>query len=319
MYSLLLLPIVAFVSSLLLTPAVRHFARRWNILDHPGERKIHLRPVPRIGGVAVALAYFVAYGALFVIGPRDSQVLWSARADISRILPAAIVIFAVGLLDDIHDLRPWQKLIGQFAAAALAYRGGVHIGGFGSGGMAEWWSFPATASWLLLCTNAVNLIDGVDGLAAGVGFFATCTTLLAALLQRNAVLALAIAPLAGALLGFLRFNFNPATIFLGDSGSLFIGFLLGCYGVLWSQKSATILGMAVPLMTLAIPLLDTSLAIGRRLLSNQPIFAADRAHIHHRLLDRGLNPRNAALLLYAFCTLAGIVSLLMTSYLGQGH
>jgi UDP-N-acetylmuramyl pentapeptide phosphotransferase/UDP-N-acetylglucosamine-1-phosphate transferase len=138
--------------------------------------------------------------------------------------------------------------------------------------------------------NAVNLVDGMDGLAAGVGFFATVTTLIAALIHQNLELAIVTVPMAGALLGFLRYNFNPASIFLGDSGSLLVGLLLGCYAALWSQKSATMLGMAAPLMALAIPLLETSLSILRRALRNRPVFGADAGHIHHKLLEQGLTP-----------------------------
>jgi len=159
------------------------------------------------------------------------------------------------------------------------------------------------------CSNAFNLIDGIDGLAAGLGLFATLTILTGALLQGNLALALATAPLAGALLGFLRYNFNPASIFLGDSGSLLVGFLLGCYGVVWSQKSATLLAMTAPLMAMAVPILDVCLSIARRFLRRQPIFGADRGHIHHRLLDRGLSPRKVALLLYAAGGLAALFSI----------
>ena len=173
-----------------------------------------------------------------------------------------------------------------------------------------WLSVPLTVLWLVACANAVNLIDGIDGLATGVALVATLSTLVAALLQSNFPLALATAPLAGALLGFLRYNFNPASIFLGDSGSLSLGFLLGCFGIIWGQKSATILGMTAPLMALSIPLLDTALAIARRVLRGQPIFTADRRHIHHLLLDRGFTPRRAALLLYGVCGLAAGLSLL---------
>ena len=157
-----------------------------------------------------------------------------------------------------------------------------------------WWTLPLTLLWLVACMNAFNLIDGVDGLASGLGLFATVTTFVAALLQKNVPLALATIPLAGALLGFLRYNFNPASIFLGDSGSLLIGFLLGCFGVIWSQKSATFLGMTAPLMTLAIPLLDVCLSVVRRYMRHEPLFKADRGHIHHRLLDRGFTPRRVA-------------------------
>src|SRR5207247_514333 len=173
-------------------------------------------------------------------------------------------------------------------------------------------SLPLTLLWLVGCANAFNLIDGVDGLATGLGLFATLTMVIAALLHGNLTLAIATAPLAGALLGFLRYNFNPASIFLGDSGSLLVGFLLGCYGVLWTQKSATLLGMAAPLMALSIPILDVCLSIGRRFLSQSPIFGADRGHIHHRLLDRGLSPRRVALLLYAVGGLGALFSILQS-------
>jgi UDP-GlcNAc:undecaprenyl-phosphate GlcNAc-1-phosphate transferase len=166
--------------------------------------------------------------------------------------------------------------------------------------------------WLVLCTNAFNLIDGVDGLATGVGLFATLTMVLAAFLQHNLALAAATLPLAGFLLGFLRYNFNPASVFLGDSGSLLIGFLLGCYGVIWSEKSTTLLGMTAPLMAMFVPLLDVGLSIVRRFLRHQPIFDADRGHIHHRLLDRGLSPRGAVLLLYGACLLGALFSMAQT-------
>ena len=157
-------------------------------------------------------------------------------------------------------------------AACIAYAVGVQVSGIAGYLAPGWLSLPLTVLWLVACTNAFNLIDGVDGLASGVGLLAAFTTLAAALLQNNAALALATAPLVGALLAFLRYNFNPASIFLGDSGSLTIGFVLGCFGAIWSQKSATLLGMTAPLMALSIPLLDTALAVVRRFLRHQPIF-----------------------------------------------
>lgn len=309
MYSLVFLGIFSFVLSLVLTPVVRNAFRRWGLVDHPGdERRVHDHPVPRVGGVAIVLAYVLSYAAMFALG-LNAGLLWNSIA--LRLLPAATLVFAIGLVDDLLSLKPWQKLLAEFLAAGLAYLAGVHVDGFGGFHIGHGWSFPLTIIWLVGCANAVNLIDGIDGLATGVGLFATCTMVLAALLQGNIVLALAVVPLAGCLLGFLRYNFNPATIFLGDSGSLFIGFLLGCYGVLWSQKAATILGMTAPLMALAVPLLDTGLAIARRFLRHQPIFGADRRHIHHRLLDRGLTPRKAALILYGCCALGACFSLFM--------
>jgi UDP-GlcNAc:undecaprenyl-phosphate GlcNAc-1-phosphate transferase len=174
----------------------------------------------------------------------------------------------------------------------------------------DWLSPVATIFWLVGCANAFNLIDGLDGLAAGVGLFATFTVLIAAMLSGDMELALIATPLAGALLAFLRYNFNPASIFLGDSGSLTIGFLLGCYGVIWGQKSATLLGLSAPVMAMAIPLLDASLSIVRRFLRHQPIFGGDRGHIHHRLLDKGITPQASAIIIYLFCCVGAILSLL---------
>jgi len=222
------------------------------------------------------------------------------------------VVFLTGLLDDLMGLRPWQKLIGQLCAGGLAIWAGVEIQQVDGLVFSPLWGIPVTLVWLIGCTNAFNLIDGVDGLAAGIGLFATVTTLIAALMQGNMDLAYATAPLAGALLGFLRFNFNPASIFLGDSGSMLIGFLLGCFGVIWSQKSATLLGMTAPLMALSIPLLDTGIAIVRRFLRRKPIFEGDSGHIHHQLLARGFTPRGVALLLYGVCGLAAAFSLLQS-------
>ena len=167
--------------------------------------------------------------------------------------------------------------------------------------------------WLLLTTNALNLIDGLDGLCAGMGLTAATAMFAAALVQQNYPLAHATFPLAGALVGFLCFNFNPATVFLGDSGALMIGFLLGCFGMVWTGKTATLLGFTTPLLVLAIPLLDVSLSIVRRSLRQQPIFSADRGHIHHRLLDRGLSTRRVVLTLYLAAALSAMFGLFIAN------
>ena len=311
MYSLAFLAVVSFLFALLLTPFVRNIFRRFGIVDHPNDRKLHRHPIPRVGGVAIVLAYAAAYACLLLAHFQGGVKILHGLRFVMRLGPAALLIFITGLIDDIWGLKPWQKLIGEVGAALMAYWAGIRIQDFVGFQLAVWLQLPLTVLWLVACTNAVNLIDGVDGLATGVGLFAACTTLFAALLQNNIALALATAPLVGCLLGFLRYNFNPATIFLGDCGSLFIGFLLGCYGVLWSEKAATILGMTAPLMALSIPLLDTALAIARRFLRQRPVFTADRGHIHHRLLDRGLTPRKVALILYAFSALGAMCSLLI--------
>jgi UDP-GlcNAc:undecaprenyl-phosphate/decaprenyl-phosphate GlcNAc-1-phosphate transferase len=312
MYSLAFIGMAAFVLALIATPLVRNLSRVFGALDEPDrKRKLHLFAVPRVGGIAVAIAYVGSFLLLKAVPLRGGNLVAESLPLAWRLLPAALVILATGIADDLFALKAWQKLAGQLASAALAFWAGIHVQAFVGHQFGHWLSFPLTILWLIACTNSFNLIDGIDGLAAGVGLFATSTMLIAALSQHNVPLALATIPLAGALLGFLRYNFNPATIFLGDSGSLFVGFLLGCYGVVWSQKSATILGMMAPLMALSIPLLDTGLAIARRFLRQKPIWGADRGHIHHRLLDRGLTPRKVVLILYGCCAVGALCSLVI--------
>ena len=313
MGSLLLLGFSSFILSLVLTPVCRDFFCGIGVVDRPDWRKLHKQPIARVGGVAIALAYVGAYLVLF-FSPLRNEALADNLPFILKVLPAGLLILATGLLDDLLNLKPWQKLLGQIAAASWAYWAGVRILILGGHTTGDWWSLPVTVLWLVACANAFNFIDGIDGLAAGLGFFATVTTLVAALLQNNIYLALATVPLAGCLLGFLCFNFHPASIFLGDSGSLLIGFLLGCFGVIWVQKSATLLGMTAPLMVIAVPILDVCLSVARRMIRNKPIFSADRGHIHHQLMDRGWTPRTVALCLYAVTALAAVFSIMQSVY-----
>jgi UDP-GlcNAc:undecaprenyl-phosphate GlcNAc-1-phosphate transferase len=307
MDALIWLGFVSFILCLILTPIFRDIFRSYGVVDQPDHgRKIHKYPIPRVGGIAIAASYVASF---FIVQLRTG-ILNQQLALVWKVLPAAAVIFAVGVIDDLWGLKPWQKLIGQFLAAVLACASGICINDLVWVHSHAWWTWPVTVFWLLACTNAFNLVDGMDGLATGVGLFSTLTIFLAALLSKNAPLAMATLPLAGCLLGFLCYNFNPATIFLGDSGSLLIGFVLGCYGIIWTQKSATLLGMTAPLMALSLPLIDVALAIVRRFLRRQPIFSPDRGHIHHRLLDRGMSPRRAAILLYGICSIVAIFSLL---------
>ncbi len=307
---LLILGATSFVLALILTPVLRNVLRRYGLVDYPDQtRKLHPRPVPNMGGIPIALAYLASFGVLMITGQKYAAAAPVNLALALRLFPAAAIVFAAGLLDDRFKLQPVQKLLAQLAASGAACWAGVRITGISAHHLPPWLSVLVTIIWLIGCANAFNLIDGMDGLAAGVGLFATATTLIAALIQNNLPLAIATAPLAGALLGFLRYNFNPATIFLGDSGSLLVGFLLGCFGAIWSQKSATVLGMTAPLMALSIPILDACLSIVRRFLLRKPILRGDRGHIHHRLMARGLTQRRAALLLYGVCALGAVFSI----------
>jgi UDP-GlcNAc:undecaprenyl-phosphate GlcNAc-1-phosphate transferase len=318
MYSLFILSFIALLLSLALTPLLRDLSLRLGFVDQPdGRRKVHARAVPRMGGVPILVSYAGAYAVLLLLPLRAGNLLQKQSSMIGSVLPPVAIIFLTGLLDDWLDLKPWQKLLGEFGAAIWAWEAGVRIVGVAGRTPKPWCSLLLTIAWLILCSNAFNLIDGVDGLATGVGLAATLTIMIAGILHGDVALGLATAPLAGCLIGFLRYNFNPASIFLGDSGSLLIGFLLGSYGVIWSQKSATMLGMAAPALALGVPLLEVGLSIMRRFVRNEPIFAGDRGHIHHRLLDRGFTPRRVALLLYGACGVAAILSLLQSAIHGR--
>ena len=301
MFAILALGITAFLLCLCLTPILRDVFKRLDILDRPdGGRKSHAKAVPRMGGIPIVLSYAGALGLVYLFAPNGSRIYIQHGALLRSLLPAAGLVFLTGLIDDILCIKPWQKLAGQVVAAVLAVSLGARMS---IGNAPVWVSVVLSIIWLIGCTNAVNLIDGMDGLATGVGLLATTTTLLVAIISRNMGLAMATMPLVGCLLAFLRYNFSPASVFLGDCGSLTIGFILGCFGLIWSRQSGTMLGMAAPLMALALPLIDVTLAIGRRFLRRVPIFKGDRSHIHHMLLGLGFTTRGAALLLYGVCGL----------------
>lgn len=296
----------AFLIAFVLCPIFRDVFRSYNIVDRPGLRKVHAYPIPRIGGIPLAIAYGVTLLGFSASVPSYVSPAW-------MFLPGMAMIFLTGLLDDFFNLKPAYKLLGEIAAAAIAFYSGLRIEIIGDIAVPAWIGLPATIFWLLLATNAFNLIDGLDGLCAGVGFIATLTFFAVALVQGNTALEYATLPLAGALLGFLCHNFHPATMFLGDSGALLIGFVLGCYGVMSLQNTPALPGLAVPLLALSIPLTDVSLAIARRLLKNRPIFGADREHMHHRLLDRGLSPKRAVFALYLFATIGAAFAMLLSA------
>jgi UDP-GlcNAc:undecaprenyl-phosphate GlcNAc-1-phosphate transferase len=304
---------ISFLLCMLFTPLCTSLFLRFNIVDHPDtDRKFHLRPIPRIGGIPIVLSYGGAMGLMFLLAPHGARIYVQHERLLLSLLPATAIVFITGLVDDIVGLTPRIKLAGQFVAAALAVSLGARIS-FVQGLPATLWiTVPFSVIWIIGCTNAVNLIDGLDGLASGVGLFATLATLVAALISGNMGLAMATVPLAGCLFAFLRYNFSPASVFLGDCGSLTIGFMLGCFGLIWSQRSGTLFGMALPMMALSLPLLDVVLSISRRTLRSVPIFKGDRGHIHHMVLARGFKPHTSALILYGFCAIVSSLAILQT-------
>jgi UDP-GlcNAc:undecaprenyl-phosphate GlcNAc-1-phosphate transferase len=310
-------------AAFLLTPLVRNFARARGWVDRPdGRRKLHLTPVPRLGGVAVFGAF--ALGCAFLAALERMGAVagnFSASAYI-HLLVACAAVTAVGVVDDIYDVRPAAKLIVQGLAALYLYFNGYQITAISNpltGAFVELGALSVvlTLVWFVGMSNAFNLIDGLDGLAAGLGLFSTTTLFIACVLNERWDIAIIAAALAGALLGFLRYNFNPASIFLGDSGALFLGFALAAVAVRGSMKSSTAIAVAAPLMALAVPILDASIAVVRRWVRGDDLFRADGDHIHHRLLRMGLTPRRVVAILYAVAAVFGAMSLLTMTARGQ--
>lgn len=314
MTNYLFLFLTGFVLSLVLTPAARWLAVRVGALDMPGERKVHTQPVPRLGGLALFGAFYL--GLLLGFVPLPDLMLY--LRDVSRqwflsLLPATAIIVGIGVADDIRPLRPLVKLIGQTMAALVAVWGGCVVNlldlpwvGTVTLGV---WAVPVTVLWLLALTNAFNLIDGLDGLSCGIGLISTATLATVALLRQDSALVLVCSLLAGALAGFLRHNFHPARIFMGDTGSLFLGFTLAALSVTASHKTTASLSVLVPLLAFGVPLLDTVLSVLRRSLHDRKVFEADRDHIHHRLLELGFSHPQAVLVLYAASLVPAVLTL----------
>jgi UDP-GlcNAc:undecaprenyl-phosphate GlcNAc-1-phosphate transferase len=311
--------LVAAVASTVLTLAVRRLARQVGWLDAPdARRKRHEVPTPRTGGLAIYVAILVTFGVLAVVplpagGPPTPA--------IGLIVALGGVMLLVGLYDDIRGMSPRAKLAAQTAIAIVAWAAGFRIlAGWsytGAGVTLGVLSMPVTVLWIVAITNAFNLIDGLDGLAAGIALFAMVALSITSLLAGPTDVLLLLAVLAGATAGFLRYNFNPASIFLGDSGSLFLGFALALLSIHASQKSTAALAIAVPIVTLGLPMLDTALVVIRRFVSRQSILRGDRRHIHHVLLERGFSPKSAVVLLYGVAGLLGLGSLLFLNPLGR--
>ena len=305
---------LALLFSLVLTRFVRDLAQVHGWLETPAlDRHVHTTPLPRIGGVAIFASFtIVVIGSLLVARGLLSSL---PLLPILKLLGPATIIFALGLYDDLRRVSPTGKFLVQAFAAALLYLDGygVHHFDLVSSGhpLQTFIGLPLTIFWVLLITNAFNLIDGLDGLAAGSALFSTFVILLLSLFTPNPVVSFLAIVLAGVILGFLRFNFYPASIFLGDSGSLFIGFLISALAMVGSQKAPTIVAVSIPLVCLGFPILDVVLAVGRRFLGGKPLFQGDRDHIHHKLLKRGLPQREAVLLLYGVTASFGFISLVL--------
>lgn len=299
-----------------LTPLVRRVAvgRRWlDAVD--SARKIHRSPVPRLGGVAIVAAFFAPFiGRLLINGPlhlrfpADGERVW-------MMLGGAVAVALLGLYDDFRGAGARTKFTVQTLVAIAMFYSGLRIDRiavpWGEPLSLGLLALPATVVWIVGVVNAVNLIDGLDGLAGGVAVIALASIFSFSLIRGDALMMFTSAALAGAVLGFLFFNFNPARIFMGDTGSMFVGFILAVTSLMSSEKSPTAVAIVVPAMVLALPLADTTLAIVRRALHRRPLFDADRGHVHHRMLAAGFSQRQTVLLLYGLAAFFGAIAQLI--------
>lgn len=318
MPTLLTTGFLAFVLCLVLTPLWGRCLRRWPAAARRERRggAAAVAPVPRLGGVAVMVAAGLALALPAWLHWDFAIPTLSLQS--RQLAGPVLLVLLVGAADDWFGLAPAWKFVGQLAATLWVMAEGLRVAKVFHHTLPLPLSVLLTLVWLVGCSNAFNLIDGLDGLATGLALFATGTVLAHAVLIGEPGLALVMGVVFGALCGFLLFNFPPASIYLGDAGSLSIGFLLGCMALAWANKATTMVGLLAPFFALLVPMLDTMVALTRRVLTRQPLFAGDVRHIHHRLLRRGLTPRNAILVLYGVAGVGAILALVLAD-LRQRH
>lgn len=314
--------VVALVSSLITVPLASRLAWRVGAIDRPSKRRINTVPIPRMGGVAVFIGIGVAavmykFGTECLGWTRVFKPLPEMQIDYWLVASGAAMVFATGVVDDVKSLRPVQKLIGQILSAILAVSGGLVIGNivnpFGGGEISlGWLSYPITVIYMVAFMNIINLIDGLDGLAGGITVISCLTMFGLSVISGRLDAAMAAIVTAGAVLGFLKYNFHPAKIFLGDSGSLLLGFMLAAISLMNVTRVAGLTTMLIPLVIALVPITDTLAAIVRREREHVSIMSPDKGHIHHRLLQDGFDQKTAVMFIYLWTMLLCLGAVIMT-------
>ncbi|WP_096202410.1 glycosyltransferase family 4 protein [Bacillus sp. FJAT-45350] len=297
--------LICFIVAVLITPVVKKFAIKIGATDKPNHRKVHQKVMARLGGLAIYIAFLVGY---IIVQPESPLMV--------PILIGSFIIILTGFLDDMIELSAKWKLLGQIVAACVVVFGGVQlqyinlpfIDGFNLG----WLSIPITILWIVGITNAINLIDGLDGLAAGVSSIIIITITVLAMVDGNMFVVALGAIMLGSTLGFLVHNFNPAKIFMGDTGALFLGFMISVMSLMGVAKSVTVFSIIIPIIILAVPISDTFFAIIRRIVNKQPLSAPDKSHLHHCLLRLGYSHKQTVLLIYAMSAFFGLAAVMLT-------
>lgn len=306
--------IVSLAMSMVMTFWVQKTAVAKGLLVPPvSDRHLHTKPLPRIGGVGIYLSFLITVIAFCAI-PKWGQQVFAPRTLIGFLIATA-AIFLMGVYDDLRSICPRSKLIFELFAAAFLYFSGFGLHdlrlSLGPYAIGRPLGFALTVMWILLITNAFNLIDGVDGLAVGSALLSTIVVIATSMVRHNDLMTMLSCALFGTLLGFVPFNFHPASIFMGDSGSLFIGFALGALSLNGWSGRPTVMGVVVPILCFGLPIIDVTLAVARRFLREQPLFRADADHVHHKLLKRGLSQQHAVVLLYGATAAFVLASILL--------
>jgi len=306
--------LISLVLTILFVPFAKKAAFLLNALDRPSDRKVHKGLMPRLGGLAIYIGFTcAAVIGLIVAVIRHMQLNYLA---LTGILLGSLVILLIGIIDDIKSISPTKKLVLQILAALIPMMFGVQINFISNPVtgilLLGYFTLPVTILWIVGITNALNFVDGLDGLASGITAIASVTLFIVAVRIHQPGAAILMIALAGAAIGFLRYNFNPASIFLGDSGSMFMGYLLACCSVIGVLKSTMILALLIPVFIMGIPIFDAASVIMRRVRDGRHIFDADRRHLHHRLLDSGFSHKQVVVSIYIACIFLGIGTLSVT-------
>lgn len=303
--------LMAFGITWVFTPVAIKIAHKIGAIDIPkDERRVHSTPIPRFGGIAI---YLGTVAGILAFVPIDKRVV--------GLLTAGTIIFLLGIVDDLKCISARVKLGFQIICAAILFVFGVKITFIGIPFIHGYYYFPwivsllITILWIVGITNTINLIDGLDGLAAGIAFIASLSLAYTAYINYRPDVALVTLALAGGALGFLPFNFNPAKIFMGDGGSLFLGMMLAGLSVMGPMKGATAIATVVPLLALGLPIYDTLFAIFRRLINNRPIMEPDKGHLHHRILAKGMSQKRTVIILYSLSGILGISAVLLNKHM----
>jgi UDP-GlcNAc:undecaprenyl-phosphate GlcNAc-1-phosphate transferase len=311
----LVLAAAAFLIAFVLTPLVMRVALRFNVVDRPGPRRIHTRPIPTAGGLAMAVAVLgVAWAARLV---SDAARTTLEVRPFVGITIAAAVMLVLGVVDDIKALNPWWKIVGEVVAASVLYAYGLGIplltNPFGDAIATGVFDLPLTIIWVLVVVNAINLIDGIDGLATGAVFIAAVTLWFVGRTNGDFYVMFIAATLIGATFGFLRYNFPPARVFMGDTGSGFLGLLLAAVALLENRKGTAAITLLFPLVALLVPISDSVIAFIRRAVGGQSVFRGDSEHIHHRLLRIGLSHRHVVYVMWFLCAYCGVMAVVLAT------